>query len=92
MVLPVCTDLYCHCQKVQHLHDSKDTSGLWLDRVDLSMVVLTEENHSHVVSSRLMARMITSVPQRFKMDFFCLCRSSLRCTEVGAHLSHAGHC
>lgn len=42
-------------------------------RVDLSTVVLTEENHSHVVSSRLMARMIISVPQRFKVDFFFAC-------------------
>lgn len=55
--------------KFQHLHVYRDTFGL-LYRVDLTTVVLTEENHSHVVSSRLMARMIISVPQRFKVDFF----------------------
>lgn len=44
--------------------------SFFLDKVDLSMVVLTEENHSHVISSRLMTIMIISVPQRFKVDFF----------------------
>lgn len=53
--------------KSQHLHISRDTFGL-LYMVDLTTVVLTEENHSHVVSSRLMARLIISVPQRFKVD------------------------
>lgn len=53
----------------QHLHICRDTFGL-LYRVDLTTVVLTEDNHSHVVSSRLMARRIISVPQRFKVDFF----------------------
>lgn len=57
--------LKCHC-----LPDSRDTFGLLLYRVDLSMVVLTEENHSNVVSSRLMTGMIISVPQIFNVDFF----------------------
>lgn len=58
---------------VRHdIHVSRVTFGL-LYRVDRTMVVLTEDNHSHVVSSRLIARMIISVPQRFKVDFFaCL--------------------
>lgn len=55
--------------KFQHCHISRDTFGFLLYRVDLSTVVLTEENHNHVVSSRLMARMIISVPQRFKVVF-----------------------
>lgn len=55
--------------KFQHPHVSRDTFGFLSYRVDLSMVVLTEEHHGHVVSSRLMARMITSVPQRFKVEF-----------------------
>lgn len=40
---------------IEHLYVSRDTFGFLLYRVDLSMVVLTEENHNHVVSSRLMA-------------------------------------
>lgn len=91
MVLPVCTGLYCHCQ-TWYWSFNISSSGFLLYRVDLSTVVLTEENHSHVVSSRLMARMIISVPQRFKVDFFCLCSSSLGCTEGGAYPSCTGHC
>lgn len=52
--------------KFQHVHVSWDTLGL-LYRVDLTTLVLTEEIPSHVVSSRMMARMITSVPQGLKV-------------------------
>lgn len=59
-----------------HLLVSRYTYGFLLYRVDPSRVVLTEENHSHVVSSRLMARMITSLPKRFKLDLIaCVCHS-----------------
>lgn len=54
--------------KFQYLHISSDTYGFLLYKVDLQMVVLTEGNHIHVVSSRMIARMITSVP--FKLDIF----------------------
>ena len=61
--------------KFQYRHISSDTCGFLLYKVDLQMVVLTEGNHSHVVSSRMIAKVITSVPQSFKLDIFFACLS-----------------
>lgn len=53
--------------KFQYLYLSRDTFSL-LYSIDLTTFVLTEEIHSHVASSRMMASMIIAVTQGIKVD------------------------